>query len=68
VCGFFGKDRDSEMCARWIQLAQFYPLARNHQNLTFNGDDSDFSEPYTLEGKYKDWARKSIRERYRYLR
>jgi alpha-glucosidase len=56
------------MCARWIQLAQFYPLARNNQNLTFNGKDSDFSEPYTLEGKYKDWAKKAIRERYRYLR
>jgi len=68
VCGFFGEKKDDEMCARWIQLATFYPLARNHQNLTWNGNASERSEPYMLEGKYKDWARLAIRERYRYLR
>ncbi len=30
VCGFFGEKKDDEMCARWIQLATFYPLARAH--------------------------------------
>mmetsp|Transcript_21812 Transcript_21812/g.16163 ORF Transcript_21812/g.16163 Transcript_21812/m.16163 type:complete len:194 (+) Transcript_21812:1383-1964(+) len=30
VCGFFGELKDDEMCARWIQLATFYPLARAH--------------------------------------
>lgn len=35
VCGFFGEKRDDEMCARWIQLATFYPFARAHQNLTW---------------------------------
>lgn len=48
VCGFFGQYRDDEMCARWIQLATFYPFARAHQNLTWNGEPSDSSEPYTL--------------------
>jgi len=37
VCGFFGQTRDDDMCSRWIQLATFYPLARAHQNLTYNG-------------------------------
>ena len=35
VCGFFGKYMDQEMCARWIQLATFYPFARMHQNKTW---------------------------------
>lgn len=56
------------MCARWIQLATFYPLARTHQNLTFEDTPSERSEPYLLEGKYKDWALHSIRDRYSYLR
>ncbi len=30
VCGFKGSKRDDEMCARWIQLASFYPLARSY--------------------------------------
>jgi len=30
VCGFFGEKMDQEMCARWIQLSTFYPLARAH--------------------------------------
>lgn len=68
VCGFFGEKKDDEMCGRWIQLATFYPLARTHQNLTWKDGPSEFSEPYLLEGRYKDWARDSIRDRYRYLR
>jgi alpha-glucosidase (family GH31 glycosyl hydrolase) len=30
VCGFKGNSRDDEMCARWIQLSTFYPLARSN--------------------------------------
>jgi len=52
VCGFFGQKIDMDMCSRWIQLSTFYPLARAHQNLTFNGLDSDRSEPYYLTGDY----------------
>lgn len=46
VCGFFGPgDLDQELCARWIQLATFYPFARLHY-----ANDSTPSEPYRLEG------------------
>lgn len=53
VCGFFGEKKDDEMCLRWIQLSTFYPLARAHQNLTFNGNESERSEPYYLDEPYK---------------
>lgn len=43
-------------------------MARTHQNLTWKDGPSEFSEPYLLEGKYREWARDSIRERYRFLR
>lgn len=46
VCGFFGiGELDQELCARWIQLATFYPFARLHY-----ANDSTPSEPYRLDG------------------
>jgi len=68
VCGFFGEKRDDEMCLRWIQLATFYPLARAHQNLSYNGNPSDNTEPFTLSDKYKADAKASIQDRYSWLR
>ena len=44
ICGFHGSGPlNEEMCARWIQLATFYPFARNHY-----ANDSTPSEPYRL--------------------
>lgn len=68
VCGFFGEMRDDDMCSRWIQLATFYPLARAHQNLTWNGGASEPSEPYRLVEPYLTYAKNSIHDRYQYLR
>ncbi len=82
VCGFFGNntvgpngedvgtfDDFQELCARWIQVAAFYPLARVHQNLTFNGDPNTInSEPYNLKGNYLQVAKDSMHLRYEYLR
>lgn len=63
VCGFFGTAKDDEMCARWIQLATFYPFARLHYDRS-----SDPTEPYLLEGKYYDIAKRSMLDRYQYIR
>src|SRR5690348_6142628 len=69
VCGFFGKYMDQEMCARWIQLATFYPFARMHQNRTWHDQPLDnTTEPYNLQGEYLNIARSSIHDRYQYLR
>ena len=37
ICGYFGQERDDGMCARWIQLATFYPLSRFNENSTWFG-------------------------------
>jgi len=56
VCGYAGKKLDPEQCARWYQLATFYPLARSNQN-DKNGDDVDEpTEPYQLKDKYLTMA------------
>ena len=52
------------MCARWIQLAQFYPLARMHYNQTYNGEAIEGTEPYNLEGQWGTIAKNSIYARY----
>lgn len=64
VCGFFGKGTlDQELCARWIQLATFYPFARNHY-----ANDSTPSEPYRLQGEWLSTARTAMHDRYQYIR
>ena len=63
ICGFHSTTPmaklDSEMCGRWIQLGSFYPFARNHYD-----EKSTGSEPYNLDPKQIDWARKSMLDRY----
>lgn len=59
ICGFYGKDRDDELCARWTQLATFYPLARFHYD-----KDSDDNEPYLMEEPYKSISRRAMLDRY----
>lgn len=68
VCGFFGPKRDDEMCLRWIQLSTFYPIARAHQNKTYVGNESEYSEPYRMAEPWKTEARQSLYYRYSFLR
>lgn len=69
VCGFFSKSNDtdveSEICGRWMQLATFYPFARQHRDASGGGEPN---EPYNLKSPWKEMAVSSIKERYKYLR
>lgn len=67
VCGFFAnvgvtEDENKEICGRWMQLATFYPFARQHRNAT----GGEPNEPYNL-GAYENMAVSSIKNRYKYM-
>ena len=55
VCGFHDEMED-EMCGRWMQLAVFYPFARNHYNLT----GTIPQEPYVLKEPYLSMSRSAL--------
>ena len=68
VCGFFAnvgtsEDENKEICGRWMQLATFYPFARQHSN-EVGGEPN---EPYNLGDKYMPMAVAAIKDRYKYL-
>jgi len=67
TCGFFSKGlpEEQELCARWIQLATFYPFARQHKDATGGGQDI---EPWRLPEALQTWAKDAINDRYQYLR
>jgi len=81
TCGFFedknlNETNQRELCARWIELATFYPFARQHHDTTTQpgGRGGMATEPYNLGGtkanptKYMDMAKAAIKERFSYLR
>jgi len=65
TCGFFTSSEadGDEVCGRWIQLATFFPFARQHRD-----KDGPANEPYRLKDPYRDMAKDSILDRYKYLR
>jgi alpha-glucosidase len=58
TCGFFGTEANDELCGRWIQLATFYPLARQHRAAGAAGGPAN--EPYKLSIPYNGWATAAI--------
>ena len=65
VCGSYESDlpdeEQAEVCARWMQLATFYPFARQHP------DEAGKWEPSNLQGAWQTMAIASIKERYRFM-
>lgn len=52
TCGFFQPnttDNFEEICGRWIQLATFYPFARQHRDISGGGQPN---EPWNLPEPY----------------
>lgn len=65
TCGFFqpadtSKDDPDEICGRWIQLATFYPFARQHRDISGGGNPN---EPYNLPEPYQSWAKNALYDR-----
>ena len=60
TCGFFGQAGQDEICARWIQLATFYPFARQHRDDSGGGGSN---EPYNLKEPYQSMARNALYDR-----
>lgn len=62
TCGYYTGDKvDSELCGRWIQLATFYPFARQHS-------DNVETKPWNLPEPFKSQARESLYMRLSYIR
>lgn len=67
TCGFFdmGRDDNEEICGRWIQLATFFPFARQHRDQYIGGAPN---EPWRLSEPYKSWASNALYDRLTYNR
>jgi alpha-glucosidase (family GH31 glycosyl hydrolase) len=63
ICGFLGHARDDVLCAKWAQLGTFYPFARFHYD-----PSSSPNEPYLMDEPYKSILRRTMLDRYQYLR
>eukprot|EP01132_Coremiostelium_polycephalum_P006215 gene6215-7738_t len=61
ICGF-NKNTTSELCARWLQLGNFYPFSRNH-----NSFNSIPQEPYVFGPQVTQIATTAINGKYTLL-
>jgi alpha-glucosidase (family GH31 glycosyl hydrolase) len=63
TCGFFATAGNDELCARWIQLATFYPFARQHRDI-----NAPSNEPWTMAEPYQTMAKNALYDRLQYVR
>jgi alpha-glucosidase (family GH31 glycosyl hydrolase) len=67
TCGFFSNnatgDFSEEICARWIQIATFYPFARQHRDI-----NELPNEPYTMKEPYANMSRNALFDRLQFTR
>lgn len=60
TCGFYGS-HNSELCGRWSQLSQFFPLS---MQVTV----SEWQLIYNLDDPHESWARATLYSRLQYVR
>lgn len=65
TCGFFGEANQDELCGRWMQLAQFYPFARQHRDKYGGGGPNEI---WRMPEPYKTWAKDSLFSRLQWIR
>jgi len=64
ICGFVSRERvEPELCARWYQVATFYPFARNSHVIDWS-NANNYQEPYLFNGQTFDTIYAAIRLRY----
>jgi alpha-glucosidase (family GH31 glycosyl hydrolase) len=67
TCGFFGESDQDQICGRWIQLATFYPFARQHRDRD-DARGGGPNEPYNLKEPYMSMAKNALYNRLQYVR
>jgi len=63
IGGFFGNFTDDVLNAKWAQLGTFYPFARFHYDIA-----SPENEPFRMAEPYKSIVRRTMFDRYQYMR
>jgi len=67
ICGFIGDSKTpGDLCARWYQLAVFYPFARNAHTPLIR--ENNFQEPYRYKGEHYTAIENAIKVRYSLLK
>lgn len=65
TCGFIGEGGQEELCGRWVQLATFFPFARQHRDKSGGGGKNEI---WRMQEPYKTWAKNALFERLQYVR